>query len=904
MVKNAIFFSIDALIASALILAVILLVPSFFSQNELETQELYLSSDIIQILSNIRLEEINSTAVMDLLNSSRVRDLNRTILEQVLRFQVEGNEDKATRLINLTVAGLVPSQYEMGIWIEGYSDPIYITNSTPVTKLISSKQMVSGIEKGKALEGLASRVFLSNINERASSSFAYFGGYEGDGNITKFIFLPESITNITNGYLELDVLSDFDLYINGNFSGTFNASGSYMRADSWKLNSTYLKNFREGQNTIKLSFTQPEKYVGGGYFRVDYSTEEISTYEEDGHGLYNFPGIDGIINLYSSIYIPGTLNAMSIHLHTDSKYEVFLGIGDRVVYNYNLSGEVNLPDDELKLALDYNSLSNKTVPIRMGHMVQNLTGVIGDEFDIVLITDLSASMFWRLDVNTTGVTRNCSDPNLYDSSTDRLSLAKCLDKEFVKKVLENTNNRVSLAAFYGDSGDPWKGRVYSESFTDDINYLQGKIEEYQPQGGTCICCAINTAYNMLNLDSNPARKKYIIVMSDGVPTHDCEPGVFKQGNDVETKCDGIDTIGESNGQAGCFGDRPEDCDSVNCQCAAYNANFSSCRVHNDFDAIVHSIGFGPITECDTANKTLRHIADCGEGDYYASDNATVLRDAYTTIYSKILNISYKKQAVLGAENLSPSILYPDSYIEFNYTPPLAAKEYGKVPLIIESPPLGNNITQGTFFVPEESSVYDAKITSYSSDLWTHRGLVGAGGGWISFYNLTQYGSDYQVLGDPYILNIPVSLIKKGENLVEIGTASSPVNLSGGSPDDRVIYTLGITMDVNNTGIFDKATGCIWQVSFEDGTGIEITLPSNYEYSHTCLFDNNTNCDEDYNDDAINNAVCHLFNQLDFDNDGKLFVKFGEEDLDLEIFTVGGRIPYMWGPTIVEARVWK
>jgi len=70
-----------------------------------------------------------------------------------------------------------------------------------------------------------------------------------------------------------------------------------------------------------------------------------------------------------------------------------------------------------------------------------------------------------------------------------------------------------------------------------------------------------------------------------------------------------------------------------------------------------------------------------------------------------------------------------------------------------------------------------------------------------------------------------------------------------------------------------------------------------------VFDENTDCDADHSNDAVNNALCHLFSQLDFDKDGKLFVKFDVNDLVIDTYSIG-KIPFMWGPTVVDVRVWR
>ena len=302
---------------------------------------------------------------------------------------------------------------------------------------------------------------------------------------------------------------------------------------------------------------------------------------------------------------------------------------------------------------------------------------------------------------------------------------------------------------------------------------------------------------------------------------------------------------------------------------------------------------------------MQDIACCDDCDnYYNANNAEDLLGIYKDIAREIIHLQYEAQVANVTGNISTT-LFPDSYIEFNYTPQLLPQEYGRIPLTVETPRFNNNITEGTFYIPNNALLYDAKITSYSSDKWTDKALINYDGNWIDFYNLSTYGSIYYLLGDPYIVNIPLDLTGQGNNQVRIGTGISPWNSTGGSVEDRVVYTIGMDLNVNYTGVFAKAEGCDWTIEFEDGTEEVIPIPSSYAGDEDCIFDETTDCnDPPFSDDAINNAVCYLFKQLDFDNTGKLFVKFGPTDLDIETYSIGKKIPYMWGPTVVEVRVWK
>ncbi|MFC1768669.1 hypothetical protein ACFLZX_02800 [Nanoarchaeota archaeon] len=891
MVKKGIFFSLDALIATFLILTVVILMSMFYTSTDVTTQPVYFSSDLVNVLSTLELREIDDPYIVNLLVSNNVTDFNRSVLEQIFRFQVEGKSGIASDLANRTIGGYVPDYYSMGIWNE--DDNIYLEGNLSSRQLISSKQLITGLEKDKVIEGYSSRAYLSNINENSDSVFTYFGGYEGDGIITKKVILPDDISSINGIYLELSAPSDFDLYINGQYAGNYSPN-PVPRASEFFVDSSFFSLVNEGENDFRFVFNGTYKYVGGGYIKVDYTSSEIL--DNYGSQRYYFPGIAGLINVYSSFWVPGSINTMNLYLHYDSNYSLFLTIGNTTVFNETLEGDniVTLSDTQLSSLLDYIDLSNSNVPLRLGTS-EFSSEIQGGNADVILITDISASMDYEMDTEDSGIERDCDDPLLFDSSTKRISVAKCLDKEFIGSILNNSGNRVGLSAFYGDEKQPFKGRVYEEGLTNDIGYLSNAVDAYTVAGGTCICCAINDAYKILEEQSDDSRLKFVVVMSDGIPTHTCQ---------AASGCTGERT-GLPNKEglwlgwgAGCYGDI-DDCEVNDCMCARTNANWSSCRLREDMGATVYSIGFGPVSSCSMANDTLQDIATCGGGEYYSSDNASVLSTYYQNISEEIRSYTYERQVAVVSDGIGESILYPESYIEILYDPISPPYEYGSIPITIVTDRFGNEVSQGEFEIPLGSVVYDAKVTSFSGDAWTDRGIINGD----TFFNLSDFGENYQRLGDPYMLVIPTDQVQEGINIVEVGTGISVSNSTLASPDNRVIYKIGVDLEVNYTSVFNEASGCNWQLGFEDGTNSTLTLPFDYLGSSECVFNSGTNCDVDYNGDAVNNAICTLFDQLDFDGDGLLFVKFESSDVTIDTISVG-KIPYMWGPSTVEVRVWK
>ncbi len=406
---------------------------------------------------------------------------------------------------------------------------------------------------------------------------------------------------------------------------------------------------------------------------------------------------------------------------------------------------------------------------------------------------------------------------------------------------------------------------------------------------------------MLQSQSDPSRKKFVIVMTDGVANIQCDPGNL----DVTTgciprkcpgnACCGITCICSDNY---CYGGAQTGCVNQNCgdwtsDTASSNAIDDACRLFNTTGATVYSIGFGPVSTCSIGNQTLIQIANCGKGSFFASSDANELTKIYNQLAKNILNITYSGQLINTSGTLTRSILYPNSYIEFNYSAPEI--QFNKIPLGFETDRFGNNISSGTLTIYANTSALDARVTSYSGSKWTDNLIVNGN----TIYRLSDYGNDYQILGDPFAVNIPVSNVNEGSNSITISTGINSTASTGGSSDNRVIYTLLLNGFADYSSVVAKSYGCSWTVSFEDGTATTIKVPSNYNGADICSFSTKT---YDVND-ALDNAVFQLFSNLDIDKDGKLEVNINENNLNVNTLTIS-KVPSLWGPAILEIRVWE
>ncbi|MEK6837653.1 MAG: vWA domain-containing protein, partial [Nanoarchaeota archaeon] len=282
------------------------------------------------------------------------------------------------------------------------------------------------------------------------------------------------------------------------------------------------------------------------------------------------------------------------------------------------------------------------------------------------------------------------------------------------------------------------GIVRQYNISSNQSQMINAISSTQGYWGTCICCGINRAVDMIQSQNNN-KKKFIVLMTDGAATIECS----QQPNSTATA------------------------DAVQSAWDACNKNIT-----------VFTIGFG-----NDADSAAMQRMNCSGGKYYNATDASALQQAYSEIAGEINKLGFAGQTVNVTGALARSIVHPGSFIEFNYSAP--ASPFNKLPLGFETDRFGNNISSGTLTVYPNTSVSEAKVTSYSEAKWTDKLVVNGN----NVYSLGDFGSGYQLLGDPFAVNIPADNINTGSNSISISTGLNSTTPGGGSNDSRVIYTL-------------------------------------------------------------------------------------------------------------------
>jgi len=496
--KKAIFFTIDSLLASGIIVIAIILVANFYLVEQQKVNVKFSSQDLVRVFSSTRIVEINNEYVKNLTASGEIININNTVLEQIGEFWANGKTGLALNLTKNLTEIVVPSYYGFSVLVN--DEEIY-SRSLPLNRvLVSSRKIISGIAKAKPTQGFTARVLLSGIKSKRTSAYVYFGGYEGDGNLTKKLILPNDVISFNSSYVEVSAGGNFDLYINNIFSGTYakgSAGGGNMLADKWNISNVYLSNFRVGENNVSINFTSGESYISGGFLKVTYITSSYNDTQTLGYEKYLFPGIDGIINLYSSIYPPEEPIHMNITLHFLSEYQVYLTIGNTTVFESNPSQSeqtVVINNSNISGNLNYALLGKKTVPIRLGLKSANIT-VLGKISDSVLITDRTGSM------SSCDVTIACGTPGICDTNPSggchqrRDKVAISSDKQFINTILSAQGNRVGLVG-YGQRANPVCD--FHDVDNDNIS-LTRRVDDYfnEDCGWTCISCGIVGATQLI-----------------------------------------------------------------------------------------------------------------------------------------------------------------------------------------------------------------------------------------------------------------------------------------------------------------------------------------------------------------------------------------------------------------------
>ena len=326
-----------------------------------------------------------------------------------------------------------------------------------------------------------------------------------------------------------------------------------------------------------------------------------------------------------------------------------------------------------------------------------------------------------------------------------------------------------------------------------------------------------------------------------------------------------------------------------------NAGKNACN-SSTYNITVFTIGFGADADKDTLMKTA-----CNTSLYYDAANVSQLEQVYQNITQQILLIAdFSAQTIIINGTYAVSHLY-NGTLDLNYTPIVTPPAQNEILIKLQTPQFANCTT--TLNIPPGLRLTEASVTSYNGPYWTSYLSVNGN----KIFNLTDYGTAYTTLGDPFLVKIPVNYLNTSNNTIQLIEALSPqntLNASNCSANNTIFYDGYINSSIPRSTLLTKANGCNWHIEFEDGHFLNVTIPPSYTGPNNCTYTNASHNASSYDPtDAYDYGVFHLMQQLDFNNDGRVFVNLDAADLEI-IVTVVSRVPYLWGPTFATVEAWR
>lgn len=208
--KKGLFFIIDALLASAIILGGLLLITSNYVSRQPNVHLNYLSQDLINSLSNYHLYEINNSYVQELIDNGNITNTDNTIIEQAGEFWAEGKNSIVYAFLGNITEGILPDNYGYGIWMD--KEVLYKKDSPPPYSRSSSRKLISGIGKALPIKGYISRAMATTYSQNSTliipfytAGAGWYGSQTNPGEVVIDKYFEMNNVSVTNATFYISV---------------------------------------------------------------------------------------------------------------------------------------------------------------------------------------------------------------------------------------------------------------------------------------------------------------------------------------------------------------------------------------------------------------------------------------------------------------------------------------------------------------------------------------------------------------------------------------------------------------------------------------------------------------------------------------------------------------------------
>ena len=368
--KKGYIFTTDALIGLSIVIIVLIIASkAYVTRNDTAINKESLSEDLINVLSDMKINETNNPYVSSLITGGTITNFDNSVLEQMGELWAEGQEDIARNIFINISKGIISKQQGFGLWID--DELLYSNNKSYEKSLITSKSMISGITKNETRVGYNARAFAHKTKKNttlvvkgdviSSSVKSPSGGNNGNHPaITYKVILPNDAA-INDAYWFIEAAwtdNKFKGYINDVYIPGSDASGSKLLLDL----ESYVT---PGENNITVEYRYGSGGKEGGddgasHFVVEYSTENMNTLNSLTKKYFGQVESGCSIKYNKPIFALNTINSMDISIDAIGTTAELRYVVDGVEYDLSqkniVSNHTEWSDSEIRNSMQSNGI--------------------------------------------------------------------------------------------------------------------------------------------------------------------------------------------------------------------------------------------------------------------------------------------------------------------------------------------------------------------------------------------------------------------------------------------------------------------------------------------------------------------------------------------------------------------
>lgn len=433
--KKGVFFSTDALIALFIVLLVALLAYPVVKYTSHKSEA---PSDVLKVFSSLKIGEINNSRVQSLIDNNKIKDLNKSVLEQIGEFYA--TDDPEAGILANSLLSILNTSENIGIW---YGNELVASiNSTPIEDAKNvevERQVISGIEKGKATTGFVAKSWLKKINKKKTSlivrgdlmcgRWGPFQGSEYCGTAQTTLNyrfnIPENATIKQALWLAEPSWIGQPTTLRVNNNQIFSGAIQFYRI----FNITNYVN--TGSNVAQLQGDWGGE-DGASHIVVEYETPDLQTFQFQNQFPLNDMATTGVLYHEKALFVPDPISSMEVRVNTTFRTTLEFRIGSQKVVIATKNPQNNFAiftNSEIQTALNnagipYSSLNDNYIffILKIGKDGQGNVNIRRNSYVQINTASTQAVPFGAIDITQEIKLKTFSNPLLEGTDSYRTLL--------------------------------------------------------------------------------------------------------------------------------------------------------------------------------------------------------------------------------------------------------------------------------------------------------------------------------------------------------------------------------------------------------------------------------------------------------------------------------------------------